>query len=239
MRGFRSGIGGTAVVVLAGAISSRADQITMAANYGPFHVTAGEFTVMPDQGVAAMLGNYSPFAMNYVQEGSFQTFCVERDEYILPNATYDVTLNHITMFSGVELPAGVAYLYQQFATGTLPYDYADSPVGGRTTVGFADALTLQGAIWFLLGEYSGQENNPYILQADNALGSVAATFAPDNGAHHVSIMNLWAPGQPHDPQHSYQDLLIYTGTPDSVPEPSTAALLSVAALLALRRKKKF
>ena len=222
-----------AALLLAGAASLPANQITTAANFGPFRAAAGEFTVLPDRGLAALLGNYSPFTMNYVQAGTFQTFCVERDENIAPGTTYDVTLNNLTMFTGVPLPAGVAYLYQQFATGNLPYNYADAPTGARTINGFANAYTLQNALWFLMGEYSGQENNPYIVQANNALGGVAATFAPDNGVHSVSILNLWAPGQPHDPHHSYQDVLIY----NAVPEPSTAALLSVAALVALRRRK--
>jgi hypothetical protein len=226
-------IRGTALVLVAGAVSAGANQITTASDFGPFHVSAGEFTVMPDQSLSGLLGGYSPYTRNYVQEGTFQTFCVERNENITPGTTYDVTLNNMTMFSFVPLPAGVAYLYEQFATGNLPYNYVDVPVGGRTTVGFADALMLQNALWFFMGEYSGQENNPYVVQANNALGGVNATFAPDNGAHHVSIMNLWAPGQRHDSQHSYQDLLIYT----PVPEPSTAALLSLAALLGLRRRK--
>ncbi len=232
-RAVRTLIGGTALLVVAGALSLRADQITTAANFGPFHAAAGELTVLPNRNVAALLGNYSPFTMNYVQAGTFQTFCVERDENISPSTTYDVTLNNITMFTGVPLPAGVAYLYQQFAIGNLPYNYVDTPAGARTINGFANAYTLQNALWFFMGQYSGQENNPYVVQANNALGGVAATFAPDNGAHRVSILNLWAPGQSHDRLHSYQDVLIY----NPVPEPSSVALLSVAALVALRRRK--
>jgi hypothetical protein len=51
----------------------------------------------------------------------------------------------------------------------------------------------------------------------------------------VQILNLWAPGQPHDAAHAYQDVLIFT----PVPEPSLFALASLgaAALLAVRRKK--
>jgi len=223
---------GAALMAGAGTSSVQADQVTTAPNFGPYHAAAGEFTMLPDAGVTAMLGAYSPYTMNYVQTGSFQTFCVERDEFITPNTTFDVTSNQVTTFSGIPLSAGAAYLYQQFATGNLAYNYADAPTGARTTVGFADAWMLQNALWFLMGELSGQENNPYVLQADNALGGIRATFAPDNGAHNVSVLNLWAPNQPHDPQHSYQDVLIY----NAVPEPSTAALLSLAALFTLRRK---
>lgn len=221
------------VLVTGAGGSGRANQVTTAPNFGPYHASAGEFTVLPDPEVSALLGGYSPFTMNYVQAGTFQTFCVERGESLAPATTYDVTINNITMFSGVPLSAGAAYLYQQFARGNLVYNYADSPVGGRTTAGFENAWMLQNAIWFLMGDYSGQESNPYVLQAATALGGVAATFAPDNGRHQVSILNLWATGQPHEPQHAHQDLLIY----NPVPEPSIAALLPLAALLMLCRRK--
>jgi hypothetical protein len=222
------------ITLLAVATASWADQITTAPGFGPwFGIDHGEFTVTADAGVASQLGNYSPFTMNQGGFfGSFQTFCVERNEYITPNTTYDVTFNNITRFSNVPLVAGVAYLYQQFATGQLPYNYTDTPIGGRTIVGFSDALLLQNAIWYLMGDYSGQASNPYVVLADAALGGPAASFAPDNGAHGVSVLNLWAPGQPHDPQHAFQDVLIYT-----VPEPSALAILSIAGLLAFRRRK--
>lgn len=219
------------VGLLAYAPLSVANQVTTPPAYGPFQVfDGGEFTLIPDAELATVLGNYSPFTMNYRQLGSFQTFCVEHSERIMPDTTYDVTLNNITLFTGVPLSAGTAYLYEQFATGQLTYNYADSPHNGRRDIGTDNALTLQAAIWFLMGQTTGQENNPYVLQAAFALTN---PFAPDNGAHHVSVLNLWAPNQPHDQFHSFQDQLIYTG----VPEPSAFALLSLAGLLALRRRK--
>lgn len=226
----------TVAVLTALLLTSKADQVTVAPNFGPWQTgSGGEFTMTPDLGLKAKLGAYSPFTMNQGGFlGSFQTFCMERNEYIIPNMLYDVTITNITIFSGDKLSAGVAYLYEKFALGQLNYNYADSPVGGRTTVGFADALLLQNAMWYLMGnQYSGQAGNPFVLAADAALGGSANSFLPDNGAHHVSILNLWAPGQPHDPQHAFQDVLIYTG----VPEPSVFALISVAGLLAFRRRK--
>lgn len=226
---------GAAIGMLALLPASRADQITTAPGFGPWQQgSGGEYTVTPDAAIAALLGNYSPFTLNQGgYRGSFQTFCVERNEYIQGNTTYDVTLNNVTMFTATPLAAGVAYLYQQFALGTLNYNYTDVPAGSRTALGFANAYELQHAIWYFMGEYSGQANNPYVLAANSALGSAAASFAPDNGSHNVSILNLWTSGQPHDPQHTFQDVLIYTG----VPEPSAFALISLAGLIALRRKK--
>ena len=235
----------TLLGVLAAAPSLPANQITTAPGFGPWQEgDGGEFTVTPDAGVAAQLGVYSPFTMSQGGFlGSFQTFCIERNEYITAPTTYDVTFNNVTVFSGDPLSAGAAYLYQQFATGQLNYNYANSPTytyGGYTstsrTTGFLwSAYYLQNALWYLMNPvlYSGQAGNPYVLQANAALGGAAASFAPDNGAHGVAILNLWVPGQPHDPQHAFQDVPIYLG----VPEPSALALLSLAGLLAFRRRR--
>ena len=187
----------------------------------------------PDAQVAGLLSGYSPFARDYVVQGSFQTFCVERSVSILPNTTYDVTVTNVTMTTGTPLSVGAAYLYQQFATGNLLYDYANNPAGSRTS-GFHSAYYLQHAIWYYMGQYSYESNNPYD-QLVNGLFGLGA-FGADSGAHGVGVLNLWTPGQPHDLAHSYQDVLILTR---AVPEPSTMMLsgLGMAALLIFRRRK--
>lgn len=230
-RGFRAVLGGAALLAAAGTVSVQADQVTTAPGFGPYQIgSGGEFTVTPDAPVAALLSGYSPFTINQGNfPRSFQTFCVERDEYITANTTYDVTLNSLTMFTGTKLTVGTAYLYQQFALGALTdYNYANTPGGSRQSAVHGSAFELQRALWYYMGEYSYDQYNIYM----NGIVSLPANpFAADNGAHDVKILNLWAPGQPHDGQHSFQDVLIH------VPEPSTAALLGVAALLAFRRRK--
>jgi len=140
----------------------------------------------------------------------------------------------VTVFSAKPLTIGAAYLYQQFATGLLlDYNFTDSPAGSRTgnnNAPHGTAFELQRALSYFMGEYSFDQYNIYMN------GVVPLPVNP-HGAYtgtQVSLLNLWAPGQPHDPAHAYQDLFVLT----SVPEPSTFALASLgaAALLALRRK---
>lgn len=235
--GYRSAraLGAVCVATLLAASTASADQISTAVNFGPFAIgSGGEFTVTPDAPLANLNSAYSPLAANYVNRGSFQTFCVERNEIILPGTTYDVTFNNVTMFTGKPLTVGVAYLYQQFATGALLYNYTDTPPGTRA--GYApsiyNAFNLQTALWYYMGEYSYDAYNPYM---NGSVFVPANAMAADNGAYGVTIMNLWAPGQPHDPAHAYQDLLVYA----PVPEPSIFALsgFGIAALFVFRRRK--
>ena len=228
------------LVALTASFSASANQVTTVPGFGPYSAGDGEFTMGTDAGLAGLLGGYSPLTRNYVLPGSFQTFCVERNEYITAGTTYDVTFNNVTVFSGVPLSVGTAYLYQQFATGVLAgYNYLDTPAGSRAFGTHGSAFELQQAIWYFMGEYSYNPYNVYMNGSVFVPGNIpgvtgTGAFAADNGAHGVALLNLWAPGQPHDPAHAYQDILVY-----SVPEPATLALaaLGAAALLAHRRKK--
>jgi hypothetical protein len=224
-------------LALVAVISIQANQVTTAPGFGPYVLgDGGEFTVTPDAGLAGILGGYSNGVTRSVPgfPGSFQTFCAERNEYLTPGTTYDVTLNNVTVFSAKPLTIGAAYLYQQFATGQLlDYNFSDSPLGSRAgTTGFhGDAFELQRALSYFMGEYSFDQYNIYM---NGQVPVPANPFGVYTGTQ-VSLMNLWAPGQPHDPAHAFQDLFVLT----SVPEPSTFALagLGAAALLALHRRK--
>jgi hypothetical protein len=239
LRGFRAMSIVVAFCLLICATSARANQITTAPGFGPYQIgSGGEFTMITDAGVAAMLGGYSNgVTMNILgYPGSFQTFCAERNEYITAHTTYDVTLSSVTVFSARPLTIGAAYLYQQFATGQLmDYNFTDSPLGSRA--GFnavhGTAFELQRAIAYFMGEYPFDQYNIYMNGVVPLLPG-ADPFGTYTGTH-VRILNLWAPGQPHDPAHAYQDVLVLT----EAPEPSTFALASLgaAALLAFRRRK--
>jgi hypothetical protein len=174
----------------------------------------------------------------------FQTFCTELNESFSPNTQYTVTSignNAMTDGTGSPVPItlGVAYLYSQFAAGSLAgysWTYGSSRAG--------KALNLQLAIWALMGE-SNKNLNPakYFNNSNfayNDLLAVTGSGAGDvftstsqwyvaaNGAYGVYDMVLGSAGQ-------HQDQLIITNktsiplVPPSVPEPAT--ILSGALLL--------
>jgi len=142
----------------------------------------------------------------------FQTFCTETEEDFSPGSSYPITsIGTAAMYAGtghpVPITLGVAYLYSQFAAGTLAgytYTYGTD----RST----SAGTLQEAIWYLLGEYQyGAALAGFALTDLQNSGIPQAKWTnPANGSYGVADMVLDAPGQA-------QDQLVMV----PVPEPTT------------------
>jgi hypothetical protein len=148
--------------------------------------------------------------------GYFQTFCIEYNEEFMPGTSYDVGISDRAKWGGQQpaggdpLSIGTAWLYSQFAKGTLSgYTYGYG--GGRTMT----AGTLQQAIWWLEDEANGVRNN-WIDLAETTLYGVGKTGGgydteikgDANGLYGVVALNLGAAG-------AVQDQLAL------VPEPTT------------------
>jgi hypothetical protein len=226
-------IGFPAILLTAAAISSALMADTVTLSQGPYsYYVGGEFTAVTGQ------------------NGTFQTFCVQTSVDFTPynfgNTTpynYTVSLNSIGAPDAFPLSEGAAYLFSQFAQGTLSgYDYnlGNDPTDAAARQ--ADAGELQSALWWLQGNQtfggypSGTIGNTYYGDALTHLGAnvdAPATLATDFG---VEIMNLTdGNGNPA------QNQLIYLGgggghqnAPDG---GATLALLalSVAGLAVVRR----
>lgn len=158
---------------------------------------AGEFNAVPNTALLSVnptLAGYTSSTANLTAGPvSFQTFCVETGEYFTPGDTYDVVVNNETIPddqfpSGNPITMGTAWLYSQFAAGTLGgYDYAEG--SGRITT----AGNLQQAIWYLQGDVTGLVNGGadgtvFYIAAQTALGANINNAA--NGAYGVVCLNL-------------------------------------------------
>lgn len=167
--------------------------------------------------------------------GTFQTFCLERNEYFSYGQTLQVrSITSNAMAGGVggavggsdPLDSRTAYLYTQFRAGTLSnYDYFDAAL----RPGDADAL--QNAIWFLENEIdsvSGQAAT-WVTQANNAV-----TDGIWSGLGNVQVLNLYRGTNFNT--HAQDQLYI---TP--VPEPETYMMLlaglGLMGFVARRRQK--
>ncbi len=141
--------------------------------------SGGEFTITEYQAGSLLLSNSAYAASTSGILGSsdtisFQTFCVEKNEYINPNpssiyvsqAWADLSTPGSHAYgggnnangNGDDLDPRTAYLYTQFATGNLASDgYVYTPGSARED----SAAALQHVIWGIEGEYgSGWSPNP-------------------------------------------------------------------------------
>lgn len=204
----------------------------------------GEFSFSPLQvsSIKNLIGNYSSDAIITINGKTYyQTFCIEHNE-IINKGDYYASIAPYAINGGVggatdnkdAISIGTAYLYSQFARGTLDgYNYI--PGSGRQT----SAGKLQEAFWWLENEISlvSPGNNEFILQAWNAL-YLGQKFddtllrADSDGAYGVRALNIW--NDKYDPTEPDQTQLTL------VPEPGTLLMIgaSLMGLALIRRRKR-
>lgn len=109
------------------------------------------------QGIGAARGNFSVAGSPW---GTFDTFCIEGNEFFSPPGSYNAVPNPLGAVNGGvsggtpdPVSMGTAWLYKEFRAGTL---------SGYTGSGTVAAL--QNAIWWQEGEITtDQSANPFIL----------------------------------------------------------------------------
>jgi hypothetical protein len=169
--------------------------------------------------------NLQGYASTTAGANWFQTFCIERTETFSPNTTYEVQLNNNAIYNNTSggsdpISMGTAWLYSQFAKGTLnnyDYTYGTGRIGSATT--------LQLALWWLEGEANtgDQSANIFITAIPDAAWRGFNSTVAANGAFGVKAMNLFDVGKLNNYDFRHQDMLVV------VPEPTT--VLAGALLL--------
>jgi hypothetical protein len=125
---------------------------------------------------------------------SFQSFCLEENEYIYAGSTFTAVLNSKAIYGGVgggpqgdPISAGTAWLYHNFQNQTLPeYEWTD--VAGR----HASAAELQNTIWWLEQEAGDPgAGNTFRNQVIAEFGNASNAMADNNGKYPVAVLNLY------------------------------------------------
>jgi hypothetical protein len=213
-------IGFRALLCCAGitGLASAAPTITITRVSGYYAGSGGEFKITPNADFSVLTG----------QNGWFESFCMEKTEYISMGSTYEVRLNTEALLGGGNHgpvgPAGgdlldprTAYLYTNFRAGTLTgYDY--TPCAGRAS----SAQALQDVIWYLEDEAAltwstGSLQDTFYTAAQNADWA-------DIG--NVRILNVYDVGHAGDLQYRHQDVLAM------IPAPGALLLAGLGACLA-------
>jgi hypothetical protein len=195
----------------------------------------GEFFYRPTSGpVTNAAYNAATRGQGVGGLASFQTFCLERSEWLANDVDYAVNVEAVVGGGNTHTPTGVmggdilsrgtVWLYSQFAQGLLAnYDFSDAS-GERST----DAGVLQKAIWALEDELSDPVGNYYydlaLAQFGNDAALAQANAAP--GELGVYVLNMTGTS---DGVHR-QDMLYFDGGGASVPDGGTSLMLLGLAL---------
>ena len=155
----------------------------------------GEFDV---EVVTGPLGPYG------VGADAFYTFCLEVEENVLFDTTYDVLISDAAILGGElvsdPLDARIAYLFTAYVSGGL---------GARTDTLAND---FQNAVWFIEGE--GGVNNTLVTQANTAVASGGDWF--EMGLGNVRVMNLYEKDHAGELAYCQQDMLIMIPAPGAI-----------------------
>lgn len=193
---------------------------------GYYSGNGGEFLLTPDDEFKSLTGETDPYS----------SFCLEKNEYVVPGTWYDVAVATEALFggtkSGIPGPQGgdpldpmTAYLYTQFRAGTLAgYNY--TPGSGRS----ASAKALQEVIWYI-----EEEGAKTWTDGDTSLQNQFYAGAVQAGWDHIGnvrVLNMYATGHLGQAGYYKQDQLTI------VPVPGAALLGSLGLGLAgwLRRR---
>jgi hypothetical protein len=226
------------VLLLVAALASpaMADQVQVGysgSSYGPYQTgRGGEFTLNPLTSWLDLSGYVDGTTKNIGENGTFQTFCIEGNEYIygyptIYSAKVDTYAENGGMGGQTEankdyVSVGTGWLYSQFAQGTL---------AGYGAVGrLASAGALQNALWWLEGEelIVNDGTNLYINAVVTQFGGEAGAKANGAEQYGVYALNIWTDSGKGQTQLFY-----------AVPDGGATLMLLGGALMglgALRRK---
>jgi hypothetical protein len=170
----------------------------------------------------------------------FYTFCLERNEGLGFNTTYNFTTSHAAEAGGIgggnpdPISEGTAFLFELFSQGALPnYSFATgNPVANAARA--ASGRILQHAIWGLENEQAVDLGNVFIQAVIAEFGSIGNAMANSTRTG-IGVLNpTKTTGSPNDPFYRRQSVLI--NLPDN---GMAAAMLGGGLMLIGAARRRF
>jgi hypothetical protein len=194
-----------------------------------FNAGDGEFNVSAAGGLDLGIASVDLYNNNSAQLG-FGTFCINRNTSITVPGQYNATVigSGIDPVSGSQISLGTAWLFQQFATGTLP-NFNYTPGSGLVT----SAYLLQNAFWVLEGQIGNNFNDVFLNMVISQFGSLAAAEADNNGVYRVGVLGLTAVTATGAPGAQAQPMLNLTRSIDLLPDGGSVLILMGVGLSGL------
>jgi hypothetical protein len=243
-----SGMAALALLAAAGS-SGMASTIVLNTNSFSDISGGGEFsaTVTSPGSLGIDTSAYSTNANHEtIFNGNFETFCLESNVPFTPGTTYNVSVSQTVLKTGGPLTLGAAWLYMEFAEGSLSgYNYSQSGSARK-----ASALSLQWAIWYLQGQ--DEPDTSHAITSADLLSSGADTFLTDLSTAHLSSTEFNANNGTYsvaalvltdNAGYYYQDQLVMTspggGGGAGVPDGGATVMLlgiAVGGMSFLKRK---
>ncbi len=200
-----SGLAVLALLAVSGSSNAFGGTVTLTA--GAFQSgSGGEFQAHDDSNaLGAYIASYDQVGTPNSLTGTgntasqtFQTFCIEYNEHFSFDGTYNVAgISDSARSGGLavsdHLSVGTAYLYSQFAKGTLAgYSY-----DGGATARRVSAAALQSTIWWLENEIAGNTgtvpnpSNSFSALVQGLFGAVGTQTAGTNGSGGGAASDTW------------------------------------------------
>lgn len=213
-----------------GDFSGSPQPVSMTRTQGYFQGNGGEFTIAPG---LQLSDDVSTGLLSDIG-ASWQSFCVERNEYVNTPGNYYGDINTFSTGGGVgghdgnqgpngestdSLDPRTAYLYQNFRQGTLATSYSYDPNNGRS----GDAGALQKAIWYIEGELNNINGKARTLYNEaveaTEIGQKLGGGSTDGditwaGLGNVRIMNMW--GDATRTQFKQDQLVLLVPAPGAI-----------------------